>query len=586
MKTSKTLLIILVIATVISRDKNIEVIARDINPGISSISGITAHARDGQVFLTWKEAETPEGTTFNVYVANKPIKDVARVRKAGHHIEQHSARDWWEDPASFTKDAPAGNPVGFLIESGGQRLDPHDGLFVYTLRKQDRKKLYFAVTHSDNNGKENLKIIPGFNSLSSGIKVIPGPARPIWQQEGQQPEPGTGKGKPLWLNLHAKGGVVSDMEYLVFGDETLGWRAGLPFKFSVRIQKDEIVVRPTDRVWINRPHYEAGDGGMPAIWTFWYGYNSNIYDRSLMSEGQPTNYTEKRLLWILDWVREYYQPDTDRWYCSGSSMGGCGTISFGLRHPELFAALHAHVPIVSYTYLGRGSAHRLEPSCWTGTIPEDLMTNEGVPLLERMNGINLVSQTQEDLPFVFLINGRRDASIPWENNPPFYRAMSEAHQGYSAYWDNGEHSTSGRDGAPEDLKELLNQMRRFRLNESFPVFTNTSTNGNPGNGHPEDGDLTGWINRGMDWKDIIDTNDQYSITILANYPGINYPVRTDIRLRRVQHFKPKPGKKIQVSIGENAPVFIQTNDDGNIEIPNILSPSTDGVRIKIMPFVK
>lgn len=166
------------------------------------------------------------------------------------------------------------------------------------------------------------------------------------------------------------------MEYLVFGDATMGWREGLPFKFSVRIEADTVVVRPTDRVWINRAHQEAGDGGAPAIWTFWYGYNSHIFDRNIMATGVPTNYTERRNLWILNWLREQYQPDPNRWYCSGGSMGGCGTISFGLRHPELFAACHAHVPIVSYTELGARSASRLEPSCWTGPIPPDLKTNE------------------------------------------------------------------------------------------------------------------------------------------------------------------------------------------------------------------
>ena len=74
-------------------------------------------------------------------------------------------------------------------------------------------------------------------------------------------------------------------------------------------------VRPTDRVWVNRPHLEAGDGGMPAIWTFWYGYNSRIYDRREMASGVPTNFTERRNLWILDWVRNYYQPDAAQWSC-------------------------------------------------------------------------------------------------------------------------------------------------------------------------------------------------------------------------------------------------------------------------------
>ena len=437
------------------------------------------------------------------------------------------------------------------------------------------------MTVTDEHGKENRQVESGINSLPEGIKVTPGTIRPIWQQEGTQPEPGTAKGKALWLNLHAKGGVIENMEYLVFGDDKMGWRAGLSMKFSVQIRNDELIVRPTDRVWINRPHLEASDGGMPAIWTFWYGYNSLIYDRSLMDRGQPANYTERRLIWILDWVRDYYQPDPNRWYCSGSSMGGCGTISFGLRHPELFAALYAHVPIVSYTYLGSGSARRLEPSCWVGPIPDDLKTNEDVPLLERMNSAEFVSGTKADLPYLFIINGRKDGSIPWQNNPPFYKALSAAHQGFAAYWDNGDHATSGKN-APVDVIGWPDRLRRFRLNESFPTFSNTSTNRNPGNGQPEDGDTIGWIARGMDWKDIKDTRDLYAITLFADYQGLQYPVQTDMTLRRVQNFKPGALNLLKVRIGDNPPVSVKVKDDGRIEIPGIVIQSLNGIRIEIV----
>jgi hypothetical protein len=415
-----------------------------------------------------------------------------------------------------------------------------------------------------------------------------------------------GKDKPLWLNLHAKGGVVANMEYLVFGDDSMGWRPGIAFKFSVRIEGTGVVVRPTDRVWINRPHDEAADGGTPAIWTFWYGYNSHIYDRKLMATGVPTNYTERRNLWILNWVREQYQPDPNRWSCSGSSMGGCGTISFALHHPELFAACHAHVPIYSYTYLGEGgngrrlgptSASRLEPSCWTGPITPDLKTDEGVPLLERMNGTKFVSESNEpigrgaggerwkgartaDLPYVFLENGRQDGSIPWGNNPPFYRALAQARQGFSAYWDNGTHPTSGKD-APEDVKGWLQRFRRFRLDESFPAFTNNSSDRNAGNGAPDDGDIIGWINRGVDWKDIEDASDHYSIVLLADYPEIEYPVRTDITLRRVQHFKTAPGEKLSVRIGDDAPISVTTGSDGRITIPQVSISGKSGIRVTV-----
>jgi len=536
----------------------------------AAISELTATARHGQVFLTWKEADTPTDTTFDVYLSRTPISDVREAIRIGHHIERHSARDWWENPASFKKNAPSGKPVGFRIENGGARLDPSGGLFVHTVRKEMSGRLFFAVTR---NGEAQIL-------ASTSVAAEPGQVQPIWQHDGQPPVPGAGRGKPLWLNLHAKSGVIANSEYLVFGDATMGWREGLPFKFSVTVRGEEVLVRPTDRVWINRPHTEAADGGTPAIWTFWYGYNSNIYDRKLMANGVPTNYTERRLLWILDWVRRYYQPDPTRWYCSGSSMGGCGTVSFGWRHPELFAACHARVPIVSYTYLGNASAKRLEPSCWTGTIPSDLKTNEGAPLLERMNGAKFAAETTDDLPFLFLIHGRRDDSIPWENNPPFYRALSAARHGFAVYWDNGTHPTSGKD-APADVKAWEERFRQLRRDESYPAFTNTSSDRNPGNGAPDDGDLIGWINRGMTWKDIEDTPNRYAITILADYPGLRYPVRTDVTLRRVQQFKVRPGEKLKVCIGDANPIPLAADATGRITVRGVVIPSPDGVRLRV-----
>jgi hypothetical protein len=548
------------------------------------VHGLSAAARDGQVFLTWQEDDTPPGTTFNVYMARQPIADLAGARLAAHHVEPHSARDWWQDPASFAVGKPAGQPVGYTIESHQPALDPKTGLFVYTVPAREKASLFFAVTSTNASGREETTIEPHVNTLALGVLATPGAIRPIWQRGEPMPQRGAGKDLPLWLNLHAKGGVVPDSEYLVFGDETLGWRAGLPFKFSVRVQgkgdQREVVVRPTDRVWINRPHKEAADGGTPAIWTFWYGYNSKIYDRALMSTGTPTNYTERRVLWILNFVRDYYQPNPNRCYCSGSSMGGCGTISFGLRHPELFAALHAHVPIVSYTYLGRGSATRFEPSCWVGRIPPDLKTADGVSLLEEMNGAEYVRKATVDLPPLFMINGRQDGSIPWENNPPFYRALEDARQPFAAFWDNGTHATSGKD-APPDVKDWLQRFKRFRLDESYPVFSHTSSDRDPGQGRPDDGDVIGWMNRGLDYKEIQDTPDRYAITLLADYPGMAYPVTTGVTLRRVQQFKVRPGQRLRVQIGDAPPIATEVDAAGRITIAKVAIPSAAGVRVTV-----
>lgn len=265
-------------------------------------------------------------------------------------------------------------------------------------------------------------------------------------------------------------------------------------------------------------------------------------------------------------------------------MGGCGTISFGLRHPELFAACHAHVPIVSYTYDGtdaaRSSARRLEPAVGPGRIAPDRLTDEGVPLLARMNGTAFVAETRVDLPFLFLVNGRQDGSIPWVNNPPFYRAIDAGRHGYAAYWDDGRHDTAGKD-APDDVKGWMKAMRRFRLNESFPAFSNTTANRNPGAGDPADGDRVGWMNRGMDWGELEDTPARYALTLRADYPGLTYPVRTTVTLRRVQQFRPSPGDRVNVVLSRGPVSTITVDAQGRMTLPQIEIPDRDGVRITL-----
>jgi hypothetical protein len=159
--------------------------------------------------------------------------------------------------------------------------------------------------------------------------------------------------------------------------------------------------------------------------------------------------------------------------------------------------------------------------------------------------------------------------------------LTAARQGFAVYWDNGIHSTSGKD-APVDVKAWQQRFHRFRRDESHPVFTSTSSDRNYGNGAPEDGDLIGWINRGMDWKDIEDTPDHYAITVLADYPGLDYPVRTDMTLRRVQRFKTTAGEKLTVRIGDAAPVSITADPSGRVTVPGITIPDRAGVRVTIL----
>ena len=85
----------------------------------------------------------------------------------------------------------------------------------------------------------------------------------------------------------------------------------------------------------------------------------------------------------------------------------------------------------------------------------------------------------------------------------------------------------------------------------------------------------------MDWKDSEDATDRYAITVTAAYLGLQYPVRTELTLRRLQHFKIKPSAPLSVQIGSAAPVRIAADAAGHLTIPGVSIPSRDGVRVVV-----
>ncbi len=77
----------------------------------TQVPDLAAAARNGQIFLTWKEANAPAGLTFNVYLAAAPINVLSTAKLVAHHVEPHSARDCREDAVSFKMEEKPSKPV-------------------------------------------------------------------------------------------------------------------------------------------------------------------------------------------------------------------------------------------------------------------------------------------------------------------------------------------------------------------------------------------------------------------------------------------------------------------------------------------
>ncbi len=527
-------------------------------PDATNVRGVY---RAGQVFLQWDEPEGLEGVRFRVLCSEQPIT-AANAEEAlvlADYIMPGSSTDWWLNPETYGKplseypedQRPTYAPDGWIIEEGGERIAPGNGLFVHTVTEETAGPRFYAVVSRPEEGEGVVgPVRPGVNSLTEPISGEVAPIEPIWQGDpADKPGEGAGEGMPLDLALHAKRGR-GGMQWLVFGDGSLGWREGLAFKFGAGLRGENVRVAPTDRHWIDRMLPEAYDPCnrlTPAIHSFWAGYNDHIYDPALMSEGTVVMYGERRVLWIVNWVQRYFGTDPMRSYAAGGSMGGCASFNIAFRHPEIFAAIAPNVGIVAYQ-LPEGPDSVRRVTAYMG--PMDTPTEHGLTVAEWLDaGRFALDHRAEALPFVIMANGRNDASIPWPANPPFYAAMQRARQGFIAAWNEGTHGEVAR-LLPDDMRERMSfgWMHRFALDRSYPAFSNCTADDDPGAGPADSGDPVGYINRGLDWDDPIDEPDRWEVTVRWYLDDTALPLRVDITPRRAQNFILEPGEKVNADV--------------------------------------
>ncbi|OHB58675.1 MAG: hypothetical protein A2Y12_14180 [Planctomycetes bacterium GWF2_42_9] len=521
-----------------------------------TITNIQAAYRSGQVFLTWNEVVF-NTNNVRVYMLDRPItpSNLSQAQLLTDKLESHSAKDWFDDPAECPK---AVGPIhGWIIEQGTNGLNPNSGLFVHTVMQGEPAETYFAVLAI---GQDTSELQLGQNSLLTPISVAVAPKKAIWQLSGTQPA-ATGKALGLMLHSHQER-PSGTFTHLAFGDATMGWREGLPIKFKVTVLTNMVLVEPYDRVWINRKldsteTYISYNTLYKNIESWWYGTNDKIYDPVAKLTGTPTNYTERILSWILEWVAQNYQTDPQKVYAFGASMG-TGVQRLAMQNPDMFASVDVLVPFVDFAYESgnESNAKRFKGCC--GSV--DLLCNDGMPLRDRLDLVDFVQAHTSDLPPVVIRVGRQDSSVFWRRKPDYINSMQNNRHSLIAGWDNGTHSTAMRyhvDGIP-DFSNYTWFISHFALNQSFPAFTNFSMNENPGNGDNTDGDIIGFINRGLDWHDIIDTPSSYEITVTADHPDVVFPVTVDITPRRRQLFNPAPGIQVIAKNKSEAGTIIDT----------------------------
>ncbi|MHC4915841.1 MAG: prolyl oligopeptidase family serine peptidase [Planctomycetota bacterium] len=546
--------------------------------GEIAVTGIKAEHRGGQTFITWKDAAGGEAAAkyrYNVYRSDGPITaaNLAGAELVARSVLHNSGMmfGWAWMPAERLKTDVPMRP----FKEGGEPLPRWSGMTAVTVTA--KRKSYYAVVATEA-GKPVSKVVPGKSATTEALDEGPGEIQPmkIWdskERKGPYIKQTCISGKqklPMMVNIHASGGYKHSGKatygdyYQYFARPEWGWRDGLPGVFAVRERR----YKPGNRLELDCTDAILRPESGKYMQTLWFGYVC-VPDWAKHKDPRAYNFTEKRVLWIADWVTKKYEADPERLYCTGGSMGAWGSMTFAIRHPEVFAAVYPNRPRTIQK--GRASMVKL-PSRNAKTPMADGETD----FFDRMNMPRFVKSHPGDLPFIAWCCGRRDGFATWKEQIDMVKALTEAKHAFAFAWNNGNHSSGGH---PMREVNKYYAWHLFARNRSYPAFGNSSINGNMGNGDPKDGDLGNdnkkngplqvfGINLGFKWQGVVDEAGKWSAKITNDLCKADMTV--DVTPRRCQQFKPKPGESFKWSSSTGGSGTVKADANGLVTVEKLV----------------
>ncbi|MBL8793449.1 MAG: alpha/beta hydrolase [Planctomycetia bacterium] len=538
------------------------------------VTDLRAVHRHGQTFITWKDAAEGEAggkLRYSLYRSEQPITaaNLAKAELCYHGVLNQSGKLFGSAFNQKDRLDPA-KPLA-TIEEGGQPLSAGSGLAVRTARKDG--KSYYAVVVTDEKYAPLGKVTPGKSATTEAVEEKVAPIQPIKLHDSKmrgQYSPQTSitgtKGLPLAVELHAsqgQGGGAGEYGdyYLYFATPDMGWRDGLPGVFSVRESRGKTgnTLQLQSRDAIEHP------SGTRAMETYWFGY-LGIPQGATHKEPRAYPFTERRMVWVVDWVVKRYAVDPERITAGGGSMGAWGSTTFAFRHPELFAAVYPNRPRTRQKGLPSlaGEAAKGKPV---------LMADGKTDYFDRMDMVKFAAEQPGELPFYAWCCGRRDGFASWQEQVDMARALTAARRGFAFAWNDGDHS-SGAQPMAKVLKYFPPE--KFARNQSYPAFGNSSLDQNPGKGDPKDGDLEGGMNLGFLWKDISDEAGKWSVRLSNDLAKDDMTV--DVTPRRCQKFQAKPGETFQWTASTGGSGTVTADKQGLVTVAKFkLKPGAETV---------
>jgi len=252
----------------------------------------------------------------------------------------------------------------------------------------------------------------------------------------------------------------------------------------------------------------------------WYGFNGSWGTLRSYRAGIVRNHTQQRIIAFLEWAKKALPIDPNRILAVGSD----GAAALALNTRDLFA----YVLITGFDRQGV-----LEPkaadkfaAAW-GVKSPDIKDDKGRADWAWANLDELALATPaESLPLFVCRGASWGGDQGWGKGwGRFYRAMQKAGQPLVAHWAWG-----GQLQKPDWHTGLWRGLD-IRRDVPIPAFSNCSLD--------QEGEGSGNTNTSFSWKDVVETPESFSVTILCR------DCTFDLTPRRLQKLKVKPGETLR-----------------------------------------
>lgn len=586
----------------------------------AAVTNPRAHYADGQVWVVWTADTNAPPLTYQIY--KKTTLPVWTNVIQGVLVGQLFAGEWRGDRMTNQVKTGIGITVtGFTIPTNGATymLKFEEGLFVDTVRPNPSPCAYAVVpagTTNINAAWISNILLPTYSTneppqmqlQASGVdfdflgRSYPVKYYVVWadgdtnEAAGRPDFPITAnaakRGSPhLYVVSEPSGGLAGRTNvtatYAFHGgnDNPNEWLPGNYDSLSINhLPTDGYLIAPDEKLWFMQA------GSLTASDTGYLGYVRGfdpLADPFLTATNEAmlnppanetiVNYTQRQLVWVMDWFIREKSVDRKRFSLIGHSNGSRGACQLARAYPERFSVVEFFNNAMRYSSVARRIPLHGNDVL---NLPVTLTNRSGLPLhfLDVLT-MNTPLSAARDLPFLRLFLGKCDTQddMHWGTDVVQYlRDADRIGWGFHFYWDLRKHgknewkdywsdSTTPTSLALQTQRDDVSNLTRYRLDQSFPAFMNLQDY--PNHGDPGPGYLGGTnvnadciatnLNNGndhgtwggyFDWQtNIVDTPTNWACTLFlvnsnSGYAAVdacpNPFLRTDVAIRRPQQFNP------------------------------------------------